>query len=106
MNEIRRSCETHCCARHGCKYGHEDCPVVGGEIRQAYPCEQCGTPADELQREVERLSARVAELEAVRDEARRHVEAWVNGEALDMTTLRRLARIFYEARSPEPGEED
>ena len=33
--------ETHCCKRHGCKYGHEDCPVVVGLVRQAYPCEEC-----------------------------------------------------------------
>lgn len=34
---------THCCKRHGCKYGGEDrCPVVRGEVAQEYPCEMCG----------------------------------------------------------------
>ncbi|MDD4779179.1 MAG: hypothetical protein PHT02_01055 [Tissierellia bacterium] len=32
---------THCCVKHGCKYGDKDCPVVKGEIRQDYTCERC-----------------------------------------------------------------
>lgn len=32
--------ETHCCKRHGCKYGeHNECPVTLGLIKQAYRCE-------------------------------------------------------------------
>jgi hypothetical protein len=32
--------ETHCCKRHGCKYGeHNNCPVTLGLIKQAYRCE-------------------------------------------------------------------
>lgn len=32
--------ETHCCKRHGCKYGeHDKCPVTLGLIKQAYGCE-------------------------------------------------------------------
>lgn len=30
---------THCCKRHGCKYGDEDCPVVLGTAQQEYACE-------------------------------------------------------------------
>ena len=33
--------ESHCCIHHGCKYGNEECPVVSGEIKQLYPCEDC-----------------------------------------------------------------
>lgn len=33
---------THCCTRHGCKYGDASCPVVRGTARQEYPCEYCG----------------------------------------------------------------
>ena len=33
---------THCCIKHGCKYGDKDCPVVSGEIKQDYTCESCG----------------------------------------------------------------
>ena len=33
--------ETHCCWYYGCKYA-DDCPVVSGEINQAYSCEDCG----------------------------------------------------------------
>ena len=32
---------THCCAEHGCKYGNDECPVVGGDAAQVYPCEEC-----------------------------------------------------------------
>jgi hypothetical protein len=32
---------THCCSRHGCKYGEDNCPVVTGEVIQEYPCEYC-----------------------------------------------------------------
>jgi hypothetical protein len=39
------SCSTHCCPRHGCKYGHDDCPVFDGKVAPEYPpdngCEQC-----------------------------------------------------------------
>lgn len=31
----------HCCIRHGCKYGEEDCPVATGKHKQTYPCEIC-----------------------------------------------------------------
>ncbi len=33
--------ETHCCSKHGCKYGDSKCPVVTGKIKQKYPCEWC-----------------------------------------------------------------
>ena len=36
-----KSCQSHCCEKHGCKYGHEDCPVVLGEVEQDHPCEAC-----------------------------------------------------------------
>ena len=32
---------THCCEKHGCKYGDEDCPVVLNLVKQLYPCEDC-----------------------------------------------------------------
>jgi hypothetical protein len=31
----------HCCLVHGCKYGHQDCPVTEGKAEQMYPCEYC-----------------------------------------------------------------
>lgn len=31
----------HCCQRHGCKYGDEDCSVETGRLEQDYPCERC-----------------------------------------------------------------
>ena len=37
-----RACRTHCCVLHGCKYGHEDCPVTNAIIKQEYLCEYCG----------------------------------------------------------------
>lgn len=32
---------THCCNKHGCKYGDEDCPVATDLLEQDYPCEEC-----------------------------------------------------------------
>ena len=31
----------HCCRRHGCKYGDEDCPVENDSEKQEFPCESC-----------------------------------------------------------------
>jgi antitoxin component of MazEF toxin-antitoxin module len=31
----------HCCKRHGCKYGEDDCPVVKGRVVQDGPCHDC-----------------------------------------------------------------
>lgn len=31
--------QTHCCKKHGCKYGDKDCPVVTGEVKQNFDCE-------------------------------------------------------------------
>jgi len=36
------SCQTHCCILHGCKYGKATCKVASGEVKQEYPCEDCG----------------------------------------------------------------
>jgi len=33
--------QSHCCIDHGCKYNDKDCPVVSGQIKQKYPCEDC-----------------------------------------------------------------
>jgi len=30
----------HCCRKHGCKYGNDDCPVVSGAVKQLYSCER------------------------------------------------------------------
>jgi hypothetical protein len=37
---------THCCIRHGCKYGYDHygnvpCPVTSGKLEQEYHCEDC-----------------------------------------------------------------
>ena len=31
----------HCCLHHGCKYGHDDCPVASGMQKQEFACEYC-----------------------------------------------------------------
>ncbi len=34
--------ETHCCNKHGCKYGdHDDCPVEQDLTKGLYQCESC-----------------------------------------------------------------
>ena len=39
---------SHCCARHGCKYSNDECPVVLGTHQQEYLCEWCGEEAIQL----------------------------------------------------------
>jgi hypothetical protein len=36
-----KSCPSHCCIVHGCKYGHKECPVTTGKVVQQYTCEDC-----------------------------------------------------------------
>ena len=33
--------QTHCCSKHGCKYGQYDCPVMLDLVEQSSPCEWC-----------------------------------------------------------------
>jgi len=33
---------THCCDKHGCKYGNTNCPVETGKMKQEGPCIECG----------------------------------------------------------------
>ena len=37
---------THCCSKHGCKYGDADCPVEINLLKQDYPCETCNDEKD------------------------------------------------------------
>lgn len=50
--------KTHCCGKHGCKYGKEACPVKLGEVEQTYPCEQC-RPVSALESEIEALKEEI-----------------------------------------------
>lgn len=45
----------HCCWKHGCKYGHDDCPVEDGKLAQKYPCETCSHEIDEDLHEMDAL---------------------------------------------------
>lgn len=62
--------ETHCCARHGCKYGDDDCPVANRTVLQAYACEDCGElPAPRTRHE---LKLDPVQFAAVVDGTKRH----------------------------------
>lgn len=41
MEENKDVHTEHCCVKHGCKYGHEDCTVYTKQKMQSYPCEDC-----------------------------------------------------------------
>ncbi len=43
----------HCCYKHGCKYGDEDCPVQLGIQKQSFPCESCGWDLKEAEENAE-----------------------------------------------------
>lgn len=49
VQDRHRACPTHCCPVHGCKYGHDDCPVAAGAVQPVYPrnngCESCADDA-------------------------------------------------------------
>lgn len=62
--------ESHCCIRHGCKYGEEDCPVVSGEIKQLYDCEACGFDEEDydIYKELEELRLYKREHERLKKE--------------------------------------
>lgn len=45
-----RSCKSHCCRSHGCKYAYEGCPVETGQVTQDHPCEQCTYTIDDAAR--------------------------------------------------------
>jgi len=38
---------THCCKKHGCKYGDNDCPIAYGNEEQVYPCPDCDDGYDD-----------------------------------------------------------
>ena len=44
----------HCCVIHGCKYGHDDCPVGYGEVEQQFPCIECPINIEEANERIER----------------------------------------------------
>lgn len=36
----------HCCRKHGCKYGDEDCSVEMKIVEQSFPCEYCSEESE------------------------------------------------------------
>lgn len=61
----------HCCERHGCKYGDEECSVVTGAKPQSFLCESCDEGNTELDYEDGYKAGREAvkkEIEALMDE--------------------------------------
>lgn len=48
---MRRSCPSHCCPVHGCKYGYDDCPVWLGQVVSEFSmnngCEQCAADRED-----------------------------------------------------------
>ena len=55
---------SHCCKYHGCKYGDENCPVVKGEVKQTYLCEQCHEILQDKEHYLQQLSM-AEEIEAM-----------------------------------------
>jgi hypothetical protein len=47
---------SHCCAKHGCKYGNAECPVVLGTHKQEFPCEDCEMEAEQLKEQADYLA--------------------------------------------------
>jgi hypothetical protein len=45
----------HCCVRHGCRYGDENCSIVRKQKKQSYDCEICDSVGQEREEWIERL---------------------------------------------------
>ena len=58
----------HCCKRHGCKYGNEDCPVENGILPQSYLCESCHWDGAKSLEELEYLDTDMWNLKKVFDD--------------------------------------
>lgn len=78
----------HCCIKHGCKYGDENCPVVLGRDKQIYSCEEC----DE-----EYLDKHV-----FKDTSKIHKNKIINEDMLEAIKVQFLKQIF-EDHFPERG---
>lgn len=68
---------THCCVKHGCKYGEDDCPVELGKVIQEHPCEECD---DQLDIEQPRHPEGTPEYAAYRTELRTELDKFAKGE--------------------------
>jgi len=65
---FRSSHTTHCCALHGCKYGHKDCPVEMKLVSQEFPCIECPDIA-EAEAEIASLQAEVSFLKELKSKS-------------------------------------
>lgn len=55
----------HCCAKHGCKYGDEDCTVIMGIAPQSFDCESCDWDSQNLTETEKRLDRAIELLQSV-----------------------------------------
>ena len=78
---------SHCCKKHGCKYGDADCPVVKGEAKQKYPCENCGSDEDIIKSLSEDaqffyyVGKIISIADSISDEEYRKAEEFVRGQS-------------------------
>lgn len=72
MMTNRKSCQSHCCARHGCRYGHLDCPVVMKRLEQDDYCEFC-MDLDEINRKQKELDAEFSHWKRINDRKTKEV---------------------------------
>ena len=56
--------DAHCCKKHGCKYGDDDCPVVLGTEPGVRECEYCRMDAEDRSRAPSGLQARLEKARA------------------------------------------
>lgn len=41
MEQVKCVHTEHCCFKHSCRYGDDECPVVTGLKKQSFPCMDC-----------------------------------------------------------------
>lgn len=86
---------THCCVRHGCKYGNEDCPVSAGKVVQEYPCYYC-VDVKEAEQEVADLLEEIAFAKAIKGNAKKAEETRKSRIAYMVRGTTRSERVLNE----------
>jgi hypothetical protein len=58
--------QSHCCGKHGCKYGDRDCPVKNRQVVQDHACSYCTSTAG-LKRQIAELEEELAWSQSLED---------------------------------------
>jgi hypothetical protein len=105
-NIKHRSCASHCCQVHGCKYGYDDCPVATKQIKgMTGSCETCGLTLEGYYDGKEELIAALAQLEAADIATAEERVEWVR-KYLTALAVAEVARGLFIRKTVDKVEHD